>query len=322
MAKQVDVSILKNSQERFEELQRIGVELEKQGKFHQDQDEPAPDSWYPVDENYPYIKKGLINSIKSALYYKGLRKYAKRINRELCNLTVEGKENLKGIKGAVVTCNHFSEIDSFPMMEVLGNIKFVANETNNWKNFIGDIMRNTGYIPLPGGLALKTMRKFNEAIAYNLKKGKKVLIYPEQAMWREYTKPRPLQKGAFHYAILNHVPVLPMFMTIEQKNPQTDEQGRHNFGNYTLHILPPIYPKAELSVKENEEYMKLENFRLWKEVYERVYGKKLTYTTDKDIWEKNYSEYNQFLSTNKPAYKKAPATPAAKPATKKPTSKK
>ena len=273
----VDVAILKNPREKYLEFKEIEKDYEKKGLFFTDQDEPAPDSYYPVDENYPYIKKGLKNKLKSKIYYSVTKKYAKQINKTLSNLKIEGKENLKGIKAAIITCNHISEIDSFPIIEVVNGLIFVANETNNWKNFIGDIMRNIGYLPLPNNLTIKVMRKFNEAISYYLKKGKKILIYPEQAMWREYQKPRPLQPGAFHYAVLNNVPIIPMFITIEPKEVQVDEQNRQNFGNYTLHILPPIYPNKELSPKENERNMKLENYRLWKECYEKTYNKKLAW---------------------------------------------
>ena len=46
---------------------------------------------------------------------------------------------------------------------------------------------------------------------------------------------------------------------------------------YTLWFLPPVYPDSSLSVKENAEIMKNKNYALWKETYERVYGKKLVY---------------------------------------------
>lgn len=49
---------------------------------------------------------------------------------------------------------------------------------------------------------------------------------------------------------------------------------------YTLHFLKPIYLKEGLSDKENIEYMKEENERLWKELYEKVYGLPLSYLTE------------------------------------------
>jgi hypothetical protein len=46
---------------------------------------------------------------------------------------------------------------------------------------------------------------------------------------------------------------------------------------YTVHILPPIYPDPEKTVRENTEIMKNRNFELWKEVYESTYGIPLSY---------------------------------------------
>ncbi|MBQ7830432.1 MAG: hypothetical protein IJ345_09210, partial [Clostridia bacterium] len=49
---------------------------------------------------------------------------------------------------------------------------------------------------------------------------------------------------------------------------------------YTVHILPPIFPDENLTVREDTERICRENYRLWKETYESFYGKKLEYTTE------------------------------------------
>lgn len=295
----LDYNVLKEIPDEFEKYSNMLPGFEKEGKFTTDQDTVVPGSFIPIDDNFPYIRKGFKWWIKSKFFNRVLNYYSKLINKNLTNLKVEGRENLAGVKAAIVTCNHISKVDSFAVREALkDNIMFVGAEHNNWKGLMGEIARNTGYIPLPKSFSLKLMRKFNEAIEYYLMKNKRILIYPEQAMWREFTRPRPLQNGAFHYAVINNVPVVPMFITIEQKPEPIDEKGRQNFGNYTIHILPPIYPKFDLPPKENENYMKLENFRLWKECYEKTYGKPLQYSTDKAVWDENFSEYNEILNPN------------------------
>jgi len=333
----LDINMLKDSYKDAVKYEENRKQLETEGMFFVDQDPVEEGSYEPLTEDFPFIRKGLTWTIRCAIYNSVLNKYAKKINKELTNLKIVGQENLKGLKGAIITCNHISKVDSFAVREACKeNIMFVAAEFNNWKGAMGKISRNTGYIPLPANLNLKLMRKFNEAISYYLKKGKKILIYPEQAMWREFTKPRPLQNGAFHYAVINNVPILPMFITIKSKPKPADEQGRANFGDYSLHILPPIYPKQELTAKENEKYMKLENFHSCQECYEKVYGVKLKYTTKKELWNKNFDEYNQFITdltkqkqtikpsvaTNaKKASKSAKSKISAKSATKKPIKK-
>ena len=49
---------------------------------------------------------------------------------------------------------------------------------------------------------------------------------------------------------------------------------------YTLHILPAIYPDENKTIKENAEDMKNKNYEAWKKVYEDFYGIPLTYSTE------------------------------------------
>ena len=49
---------------------------------------------------------------------------------------------------------------------------------------------------------------------------------------------------------------------------------------YTLHFLKPIYPNNELSEQENIKRMKEDNERQCREIYEKVYGVKLTYLSE------------------------------------------
>ena len=121
-----------------------------------------------------------------------------------------------------------------------------------------------------------TMKNFMAALKTYLSQGRQILIYPEQAMWWNYRKPRPLTAGAYRFAAQNNAPVIPMFITMED----SDNLDPFDFPvqEYTVHILQPIYPKADLSEKENAEYMKDRNYKVWKEVYESTYGKPLSYS--------------------------------------------
>ena len=279
----LDINILKENADDVKKYKFKEQEFEKTGQFNEDVDDIDPNSFFPVDENFEFIKKGFKNFVKHHVYLSVLKKYTKLINKNLTNLQIIGKENLKGIKNAIVTCNHISKVDSFAVRAAVGyDINYVANDSNNWKGPIGDIGRQTGYIPLTKKLDKNLMRKYNEAIEYYLKKKKhKILIYPEQSMWREEARPRPLKDGAFHYAVKHKVPVVPLFITFKPKAKMIDEQNRQEFSDYTIHILPPIYPKAELNNKENVEYMRNENYRLWTETYETAYNKKLKFNTEK-----------------------------------------
>ena len=49
---------------------------------------------------------------------------------------------------------------------------------------------------------------------------------------------------------------------------------------YTVNIEKPIYMKDDLTDRENVEYLKNENYNVWKKVYEDFYKTKLEYTTN------------------------------------------
>ena len=276
----LSINILKEPADFVAECKEKEKELELQGLFNTDENENSMDGAEPVTEDFPYIKKGFKNWVKHWFYLNCVRIYSHLINKNLTNLKVVKNKNAKKVKGAIVTCNHISLVDSFAIRTAIGaDFYYVAAEFNNFKGHLGTLARHSGYIPLPEGLNKEKLRKYNEAISYYLNKGKKVLIFPEQAMWRDYTKPRPMKNGAFRYAVQNNVPILPLFITIKEKEEKVDKNGLQNFGDYTIHVLDPIYPKPELNAKENIEYLRKENYRVCKDLYEKTYGIPLEYTT-------------------------------------------
>jgi 1-acyl-sn-glycerol-3-phosphate acyltransferase len=94
-------------------------------------------------------------------------------------------------------------------------------------------------------------------------------------MWWNYRKPKPLKKGAYTFAVGNHVPVLPCFITMED----SDVLGDDGFyvQAYTIHIASPIYPDPDKSRAENVAAMRDKNYEIWKEIYETTYGEPLVY---------------------------------------------
>ena len=143
----------------------------------------------------------------------------------------------------------------------------------SFKGLYGYFFRHCNTLPLSSHP--KTMMLFMQAADELLRRGEKILIYPEQAMWWNYRKPRPLKSGAFRLAVKSKVPIVPAFITMED----SEKTGADGFKlqEYTVWFLPPLYPKEELSDKENAEYLKTKNFELWKNLYEEVYGVPLNY---------------------------------------------
>ena len=126
---------------------------------------------------------------------------------------------------------------------------------------------------------METMKKFMRAISTLLKNGEKILIYPEQAMWWNYRKPRPMKSGAFRFSLSYNVPIIPVFITMEDSE-YIDPNG-FPVQAYTINFLQPIYPNTELPKKEAVDILREYNYRQWKNCYENFYNEKLIYKTKK-----------------------------------------
>ena len=108
-----------------------------------------------------------------------------------------------------------------------------------------------------------------------LRRGQYVLIYPEQEMWFNYRKPRPLKRGAYYYAARFQVPVISCF--VEMVEVQEKENEDFNKVRYVVHILEPIFPEPQKSVRENSVNMMGKDYEQKKQAYEKYYGRKLQY---------------------------------------------
>lgn len=273
------------SESRLKTLKRM-EELEYQGAFDVDPwEDPSFTPLKPGDVDY--FKKKLSTRIKNKLCNKAVDRFVKKMEKthQAIISDIKGLEKLNNLSsGAIFTSNHFHPFDSYPIAravkQVYGKKKtfhIVVAEHNfaGGTGFYGKIFRNQNTIPIAKNK--QVMVECLKAINYYLTKGDFILVYPEQALWQNYRKPRPLKDGAFRFALKANVPVVACFITMKDSQ-YLDGEGIP-VQEYTLHILDVIYPKEELSYKENIEYMKSENERLTKEKYEEVYGQKLEYNT-------------------------------------------
>ena len=121
------------------------------------------------------------------------------------------------------------------------------------------------------------MKEFMKAVDTHLQDGHFILIYPEQSMWWNYKKPKPLKKGGYVFAAKNNVPVLPCFITMEDSDI-LDGDGFF-VQEYTIYVGEPIYPDVNKSKDENVKAMMEKNAAIWKEIYESTYNKPLEYDT-------------------------------------------
>ena len=280
-------AVIEKSKSRIKILRKI-ADYEREGKFDTDVEEDPP-SIRLMREDVDYLNKKSSNKIKNKIansvgkfFLDDLLKDKKLIIKQ-----INGLENLKNIdSGAVLTCNHFNPFDSFAIekafMESGQNKKkklYKVIREGNYTNFpglYGFFFRHCDTLPLSS--STQTMIEFLKSVDEILQRKDFILIYPEQSMWWNYKKPKPLKIGAFRFASRNNVPIIPIFITMQDSEIIGDDG--FFVQEYIINIENPIYPDEKLSERENAYKMKDENYEVWKKVYENFYGIPLEYNTN------------------------------------------
>ena len=260
-------------------------EKERQGSFNEPvEDDPPSTELKPGVADYlnkklsSKINRKIANFLATNFYEKQIK------NGELIIKDVFGLENFERIKdkGMIVTCNHFAIADNYVVYKVLRKCMpkkwklFKVIREGNYTGFtglFGYLFRNCNTLPLSSNSA--TMLEFMRAVSELLSKNQKILVYPEQEMWRNYRKPRPFKPGAFRLAAKNNVPVLPMFITMEDTDKK-DPDGMP-VQAYTVWIEEPIYPDETIPLKDRSEDLMNKNYEVCKRIYENAYGKPLIF---------------------------------------------
>ena len=273
---------MEKSEHKLELLRRI-AELEKKELWHLDV-EDDPETYPLMPDQVDYLNEKLINKIKNKIANKAGSKFFDKMiaDGQLVIKEVKGIENFTAVEGGkLVTCNHFSVGDNYAVWVALrdymgGKLLYKViregNYTNPPKPF-GLFMRHCNTLPLSSQLS--TMKKFSKAVKVLLNRGETILIYPEQSMWWNYRKPKPMQDGAFALAVRNNTPILPIFITMEDGDA-LDGDG-FPVQEYTINILPAIYPDPSLPSGQRKDKMREENYNAWVRVYEDFYKKPLVY---------------------------------------------
>lgn len=252
-------------------------QYEAEGRFDQDVEDDPPS---PVlkPEDIDYLNKGFVGNCKRRIAFAAAYRFFGKLEKKkgIILNKATGLEHLAGVEGAVITCNHFHPMDSFIMQRVFDDSRHpkrlyrVIREGNytNFPGFYGFLMRNCNTLPLSSNL--QTMKKFLTAVRQVLSEGNCLLIYPEQSMWWNYRKPKPMKSGAFDMAVKNHVPVVPCFITM--RDTDLPGEGGYPVQEYTPHLGAPIWPDASLPKAVAREKLRQQTEEFCNRIYLQEYG--------------------------------------------------
>lgn len=133
--------------------------------------------------------------------------------RLVFGLRVRGRKNLRGLRGAVVVCNHVHNLDCsflgillFPRKMVFTSVEFLFR-----RPVVGPLIRILGSVPVPSSLS--GMRRFISEMTHAVQNGRTVCIYPEGELVPYCGQLREFRDGAFLIAARAGVPVVPVLIT-------------------------------------------------------------------------------------------------------------
>lgn len=235
-----------------------------------------------AEEKTALVKDWLKN--RYTLKYKVNNKIARIMSRiitdkENKNTVFTGLKNIKDVQGgAIITSNHFNPMDNTAIQKMVRKsgkkrLFIVSQETNlAMKGLLGFFMNYMDIIPITSDSNYME-RDFYGILKEKTGQGQYILIYPEQEMWFNYRKPRPLKRGAYYYAARLGVPVISCF--VEIRDQQAKETEEFYKVRYIVHVLKPIYPDPKKSVRENSFEMMEKDYAQKVRAYEKSYKKRL-----------------------------------------------
>jgi len=123
-------------------------------------------------------------------------------------IKVTGREKIKPGQTYVMVSNHQSGADIIVLFLLWSHFKWVAKKSLFYYPFIRWTMWLNRYIALDRAKG-SSMRKMMADAAITLQKGNSVMIFPEGTRSKDGNI-QPFKTGAFHIAMNNHTPVLPI----------------------------------------------------------------------------------------------------------------
>ena len=153
---------------------------------------------------------------EATLAYRAIRLWAVPLLHALFRITVEGRDRIPTDRAYVLIANHLNWLDSFailatfpaePRVHFLGDTTMLVRRKVQWA-----LVKSVGgYIPV-NRQARPDLVLFEHANRC-LERGGVIAIYPEGHYGATEGEISPFKKGFAHFAVDNHVPVLPVALS-------------------------------------------------------------------------------------------------------------
>lgn len=187
---------------------------------------------------------------------------------------VKDRKKFKNIGACITVSNHVGFLDAVLTRRALGGKKqYIVVAPHNCKYTVGGaILRNATELPLPKSMG--GVHKFNDMLRYVADRKAKIHFYPEKSMWIGYKKPRPFKEGAFFYADLLDIPVVPMLYCFKEPRGL---RKLFRLPKAVIRISAPLYIDKSLKPRERKRDLCARAQAAEKALYEDFYGVPLTY---------------------------------------------
>jgi 1-acyl-sn-glycerol-3-phosphate acyltransferase len=153
---------------------------------------------------------------QATLAYRALRLWAVPLLHSLFRIHVEGREHIPTDRNYVLIANHLNWLDSFavlasfppePRIHFLGDTTILVTRKVQWA-----LVKSVGgFIPVNRQAQPDTVL-FHHANQC-LQRGGVLALYPEGNYGKHEGEVMPFKKGFAHFAVDNHVPVLPVALS-------------------------------------------------------------------------------------------------------------
>lgn len=214
-----------------------------------------------------HVKTNISRFLHFIFYYFIIFPILLLINYIVFGLIVEGRENLKGIKGAVVICNHIHTLDctmigiaTFPRRATL-----VSQKENFELPVAGWFVKHLGSIST--GKGYREKKTFYIKAIKKLNNDRIICIYPEGELISYYEGIREFKKGAFLIAAKTNAPIVPMY--ISQRKCTGIRRLYRRKPLFSITIAKPIYASGS-NLAEKSKYLYEESIESIKNIIERT----------------------------------------------------